>query len=300
MRVYLLTVKRRGEAKKIKFGGDGSPTDTPGFIQSFIEEHEASTGNTELERTWSFEPSPNNEPGKIRGLIRYGTFGFESDFVDPVTRERHYKRKKDHVEQIPLYFEFWFPEGFNGGFAVFQSFKGRSCVDMVRTAMRVAFEAKHPEYLLRVMRLVPSPGDKGVYSQAPVRKLSLVQRKATGDVVEKYFSGRRDKPVNVELTLTAGRGGSLGLLGALKKGIPSAAGGLFLDEDASVEAVAEIRVGKRIRKIGVYGVSADAGLIDISDSIKFGPDGHPDFASLIDEADQLLIELHEPLRYADL
>src|SRR5262245_48108074 len=85
------------------------------FISHFIDAHRTGIQNSELERSWYFELR-DEDPGNYRGYIHYGTFGFESNFVDAKTKKRNYRRKTTDVEEIPLYFEFWLPKKENFGF----------------------------------------------------------------------------------------------------------------------------------------------------------------------------------------
>lgn len=64
--------------------------------------------------------------------------------------------------------------------------------------------------------------------------------------------------------------------------------GIFEYEGVSfTKAHAEIRVGGKLRRIGIFGPSSDAGTIDVTDDVKF-KDGHPTFSSLAAQANQLL------------
>jgi hypothetical protein len=62
------------------------------------------------------------------------------------------------------------------------------------------------------------------------------------------------------------------------------------------EAVAEVRVGNKTRRVGVFGLSGDAGVIDITEDIKRGPDGHPTFNSLTNETGDILEDMYKALK----
>jgi len=62
------------------------------------------------------------------------------------------------------------------------------------------------------------------------------------------------------------------------------------------EAVAEVQVGNKKRKVGVFGLNSDAGVIDVTDDIVRGDDGHPTFKSLVKETNAILEDMYETMR----
>ena len=62
------------------------------------------------------------------------------------------------------------------------------------------------------------------------------------------------------------------------------------------KAVADIKVGNRIRPVGVFGDSKDVGLIDLTDAVERGEDGHPKFASMVKETKSILADFFSILR----
>jgi len=71
----------------------------------------------------------------------------------------------------------------------------------------------------------------------------------------------------------------------------------LIDFDSFDRATAEIDWNGRRRKVGVFGYSGEAGSIDVTDDVSFGANGHPTFASIQDQADELLGSYAEALGF---
>lgn len=295
LRVYLIAVSEVKKRKSIPLNSAGIRTSVASFFSDFAKKHSQVTGaanqDTERERSWYFEPRPSTNITISKGYIRYGTFGFESDLVDSKTRTRKYRRRTDDVEIIPLFYEFWHPPGSNYyAFVAFQSFQGRSCIELVTSSMRDAFSKQNPGFQLLFKKLLPT-GASGVYSAAPVKSLRLIKRNAPADVVDRYLKAHVGHAIDFEIRLTARRKGFLGKLGAVTDSLRPAKVGVVEHDGVSFEeAVAEIDFGGKRRPIGIFGHNSEAGVIDLTDAIKRGPDGHPTFDSLSKESRTLLME----------
>lgn len=295
IRVYQVSAHKKNSRGSNPAEASELATDVPTFLANFITGNAAAIHNTELERSWYFEEKENDEGGS-RGYVHYGTFGFESNFVNSATKKTNYRRKVDDVEEIPLFYETWHPAGSSFGLLAFQSFQGRSCISLVFHHMAAAFEAANPAYILRYKKLLPNDVKGSLYSTAPVKRLRLIKRNASSDDASRYFPGTKPSMVDFEVSVSAKRKGTLGEFGAVTKGLhQNAAGVVVHDGIAFNEAIAEISVGGRLRRVGVFGSDTDAGVIDLTEAITLGADGHPTFASMKAESDVILTDFFNVL-----
>ena len=159
--------------------------------------------------------------------------------------------------------------------------------------MQESFEKANPGFVIVFKKLLPNDLSGSMYYSAPVKKLRLIKRNASKDLTDKYLGERTRQTIDFEVSLTAKRNGNLGLLASLSRSLKKDALGVITHEGISFgEAVAEIRVGGRTRRVGVFGNNSDAGVIDLTDVIVRGPNGHPTFASLEKESNALLKDFH--------
>ncbi len=181
VRVYLISLQRRSKPEALPFNISGVGTPPLKFISDFVLQHAKTTENADHERSWSFEEKSSNGSGNSKGHIYYGTFGFESDFVDAKTRKRKYRRGVTDTEIIPLFYEFWHPKDADYSFAVFQSFQGRSCVNLVMTRMQEVFSTSSPGFALRFKKILPTDNAGSLYN-SPVKKITLIKKNASADL----------------------------------------------------------------------------------------------------------------------
>jgi hypothetical protein len=291
LRCYLVTAQRDRDTKRLAFD-DAFEFEFPpaSFLKNFVESNAESTRDHDRERSWYFEVVEDSKSeGNSKGYIHYGTFGFESDFVNSKTKKKQYRRKVDDVEEIPLFYEIWRPVDADYAFAAFQSFAGRSCVTLVTKAIEDAFRNANEGSSLKFKKLVPTDGTSGVFADAPVKQLRFIKRNASSDIADRYI-GESDNPIDMELLLKARRKQSLGKFGEISRTLNkiTKAGVIEYDGVQFGEAIANIRVGGRYRPVGIFGISSDAGVIDVTADVKRGADGHPIFTSIEKQSEAIL------------
>lgn len=295
LRCYQITAHRRGDTTPMTFSDEDFELTPATFISNFVARHVTAVPSDERERSWYFEEREATGVGSSVGYVHYGTFGFESNLVNYRTKRRNYRRKTDDVEEIPLFYEFWCPSHADYGLAAFQSFQGRSCIGLVMERMEQDFERANPGYRLKFKKLLPNDSEGSLYSTAPVKELRLIRRHAPSDVTDRYFPGRAPQDVDFEVVFVARRRRHLGPLGEISSSLrrDRVTGLVTHDGIEFGEAIAKIKVGKRLRPVGVFGLNTDAGVIDITEVIERGLDGHPTFESVQEQSDEILSDFHQ-------
>ncbi|MCZ8141227.1 MAG: hypothetical protein O9273_06135 [Acetobacteraceae bacterium] len=295
VRGYCVRLLRRGEPKFLPIHSRELREPVAEFFQKFFLDHASSTTNEKKERMWFFEELQRGNRGDSQGYIHYGTFGYQAAIIDSKTKKRNYIRKITDAEQIPLFYDLWFPDGALFGLMAFQSFQGRSCKELVYNKMREIFEEKNPGYTLGFRKLMPTQDSSSPFGDAPVKRLVLKRRSVSSDVAENYLG--KIESVDLELTLSAQGRGSLGKLSHFVKKMKDTGSGILTYEGKDYEeALVEVKIGKKIRRIGLTDAEGDFGVIDITDNVEHGPDGHPTYTSVSSEIREILMKFHEILR----
>jgi hypothetical protein len=296
LRAYLITIHKKGDRALLPFSARELSVAPDKFLETFISKHLTPTRSDAMERSWYFEEKYDDGPGNSAGYIHYGTFGYESNLKDNKTKTTQYRRQIDDVEEIPLFYEFWLPEGVNYGFVMFQSFAGKSCINLVLAELQEVFSNGNSGYLLKVKKLLPTNSSGGLYNSAPVKKLRLVKRNASRDLTDRYLGSQGPASVNFEVRLSAKRSKNLGTFGNIANSlVPNAAGVVIHDGIEFTEAIAEVEIGGRYRRVGVFGSDTEAGVIDVTEEVTKGKDGHPTFDSLRQQSDAILVDFHKSL-----
>lgn len=296
LRIYQISIRQKGNSKPIVLESDELETSTQNFIADYIRKHSKITQSAELERSWYFEVRENDNLSSCRGYVHYGTFGFESNFVDGKTKARNYRRKTTDVEEIPLYFEFWCPPRENFGFVGFQSFQGRSCINLVMSGLKQAFENENSDFTFVYKKLLPSDANGSILAKAPVKRLRLIRKDAPSDLADRYFRNPSQDSIDFEIIVSARRRKSLGSMSSLLKSIKTTKGVIMDDGVDFNEAVAEIQIGNKTRRVGILGANGDAGVIDLTNEVDRGPDGHPTFKSLKKATNEILDDFYETIK----
>ncbi|MBC9209755.1 hypothetical protein IBL26_23160 [Roseomonas aerophila] len=292
-RVYEVTFHKKGEKICLPHTSDEFSVPPKKFLESFVKFKSSSSHNSEKERSWRFLEIDKTEGGGSRGHIKYGTFGFESDFVDTQTKKTKFKRGVNDAEEVPLFYEFWLPKNSNKLFFLFQSFQGRSCVQMAMSEMQEKFEEENEGLSFKYQKLLAnSLGSSS--AGLPVRRLRLIKRGAPSDIANEYFGDSDNDQIDYELSFTARPRKFLGLFSQLMKSMPKETGSVLKYEGLEFnEAYADVRVGRRVRRVGLFGVSSDAGVIDLSDDVERGPNGHPTYESMCELSDGILADFYD-------
>jgi hypothetical protein len=162
--------------------------------------------------------------------------------------------------------------------------------------MKEVFESESPGCNLVFKKLMPFSMRGSAFYEAPIKRVRLIRRKTAVDPADAYLGIGSGESIDMELILSARRRRHLGRLGTLKTRMPSDASGMIEYEGLEFdEAVAEIKLGNRMQKVGVFGHNSEAGVIDITHSVVKGTDGHPTFDSLQHETTILLTEFFKSI-----
>ena len=290
LRFYRIQIRKQGSKNVLGTSEDIGGGDLFHQITNFVNDFRNPVVLEEEERTWFFEPVGTSSVRTIHGSVRYGTTGFESKLVDSKTKAENYLRKVTDVEEIPLYFQFWIPADENFGLLAFQSFQGRSCIFHVQDAARKYIEEKAIGYTLNFRKLMPYQIGDDRFLNAPLKELRFVKKSVPNDIADRYLHGMDAKEVDFEVVLKAKRRKSLGLFKDIAKVMPADKGvTVIMADGVGFDAVkAGIDVGGKRRVVGLFGSGEDAGVIEVTDKVPRGRNGHPSFDDLTNEVDELM------------
>ncbi|WP_276931521.1 hypothetical protein [Elstera cyanobacteriorum] len=102
--------------------------------------------------------------------------------------------------------------------------------------------------------------------------------------------------VDFEYVMSAKRNRSLGSFFSIFSKIKSGSRSMVVHRGIEFSEVsAEIKVGDKVRTVGILGPNKDFGVIDLTDSVDIGKNGHPTFQFLKRETDTILKDFNETL-----
>lgn len=86
----------------------------------------------------------------LRGLVKIGEYGVESDLIDHRTGALKYRRSADEADMIPLFYLMYAPLGAKSGIMLLQSTQGRGMKSVLGPLVDKYFEEHYPEYKLMI------------------------------------------------------------------------------------------------------------------------------------------------------
>jgi len=209
--------------------------------------------------------SQKDDVNTQHGLIRYGTFGYGTDVEDVTTGIIAHTRTTEEADTIPLYYRFWWPDGYTYGLWAFQSYSGRSCATSVLSEFRSQYRDWFPDWKVEAKKIVHD--ELAEHKVKSVKKITLVKPRASGGTVAQAL--RPTNPnveVDVSLEVTARGKGTFGRLGDIKDRLK---GNMSVDGTDFSRAYATVSVNGKPKKIGVIGVSSNTGVIDVTEQVTF-------------------------------
>jgi hypothetical protein len=213
----------------------------------------------------------------LYGLIKYGTTGIASDIIDPVHNVVQLRREKNFIEEIPLFFIFYMPEGEDTWYVASQSFGSRSCSTAFNRAL-FDFFRERSNLILQVQKVMPIDGLE--MEPRPVQKLTLIRRRVDSEEFPNQL-GHLARELMVTMSISIDGRGALGLFSEIRDRLEGRADrALVYDGIEFDEAQATVKVGNSYRKVGLLGASNNAGVVDVSDQIERDDDDFPTFESI--------------------
>ena len=303
LRIYRAFITKDGDTKGVEFSENSTTADPYVFIHKFLSNENLKVVNDLSQRNWHVKDITyaSEDNRNFFGTIRYGIYGFESDLVDTKTSEVVHNRALHHAEVIPLSFHVWSPTDANWAYICMQSFQGRSCVTVVQEVISEEFTKANEGYRLRFVKISPSDGEAKALFDHQVREIRLSKKHTPTDRADVYAGKVHLSTAKYQLSIQAQRNGTLGRLGDVKEFFNTkknldGTGVIEFEGDQFDEVSAEVRVGRKTRIVGVIGYNNDAGVIDITNDVVFGDDGHPTCMSVYSESNSILIDIHSVLK----
>ena len=255
------------------------------FIDNFVSFHETDAIEG-ADRTSRLSDTTSNEEFSS-GLIRYGTTGIASNIIDPRTNEVQLRRQKEFVEEIPLYFSFYTPDGEDTWYVVSQSYGTRSCSSAFNRSF-LTFFTDRSEKSLTIQKVMPIDGSEMEYRN--VQKITLVKRRVPSEAARNQV-GNLAKELKTSLSISIDGRGSLGMFGNIRDYVEQQEDvALVFDGIEYEEMQATVKVGGSYRKVGIIGPNNNAGVVDVSDQIVRDDDDFPTFSSIDAVSDQICQE----------
>ncbi|MEM5475316.1 hypothetical protein [Pacificibacter sp. AS14] len=290
LHVYSLKLRTKGKNHRIvPFGTSTEGELLRRAVELLINLHTSPTiEGSIIPRPWYFE-NKKTDGFSTYGLIKYGSSGFESTIVDGKTRDVMYDKKATDLDVIPIYYHFWVPDSGDQAFLAIQTIGLRSCVNKVQDALSKSVRMLSDRHVVDQNPI--SLADTKTFGNAPVTTLSFVQREVSSDAASNAIF--ENQVFDVGYTLKSQPKENLGTFSQVKQKLfgRTSDDQIEINNDSYSEATASVKIGGKIRRVVILGVSKNSGKIDITEHVDCDLTGHPKFDSIHEETKNVLKDI---------
>ncbi|MBO9407442.1 hypothetical protein J7399_08395 [Shimia sp. R9_1] len=239
--------------------------------------------NSLKKRTYRSELLPDGSDF-FHGNIQYGIYGIASNIArgaitdaDEISEGENelevVERDVDDLEEIPIYFQCYFPPNSKNGYIAFQTYQTRSCAGLVLGHLVGEFNRAYElqELKMTASKVMLSGEHDPVVRDAPVKELTLIRNKMKADPFDAYIADHVEE-IKLKMTIAAaGRGRSLGRYIGYFNSYQSQKDDILIYDGIEFEkAVALVDLGRnKRRKVNLIGYDSSAGSVEISDLIEY-------------------------------
>ncbi len=278
------------------------------FIKAFLTDLQTVSKNDERQKTIKIDTSNfkiSTKNRTIKGIIRSGEYGVESDIINSDTGKVVHRRKKEEADERPFYFLIHISENKKEGILILQRTGNLGVVDIINTKIREAFRQKYPDLIIEFHPMITKELANMFVNDGGIRQVVLTKYIQDSDLAEKVLNkdkSPKTKSISLEIKLKAPRGGFLKLKKNVKKFMSDPNARIFSfkgmdsmgfdkDYDASIQVVHN----GTTRTVDLSDTGQIRPYYDIDKDLTFDSNGHPTFDSINDSASGLLKDLKSEL-----
>ena len=243
------------------------------------------------------------EDHKTHGFIGSGSFGETGIGKDITDGSKSYNKTVKDAEEISFYFQFRaFPSN-DHGILILQKLGARGVKTPFSRLLTQHVRQRHGDYMVDFNPLAPNDYLLDLISRG-MREIHLIKRRKTGDDARRLREGSwPEDPRVVATVMKADRGSSFDLIDGLRKLVQGQATHAQMVEilgEQYDDLKVKVRVGQGEKTLTLTRDNPPVAQFDITDAVdQDGRNGgHPMFATLSREADDLMQRLIEDLGIA--
>jgi hypothetical protein len=294
---YTIEARKRN-ARKLEDTDDLEGEDLLDLFEEFLTGRRSASNDKNqkmLLRVQNFKRTGRS----CHGIIETGEYGYSSELINVDTFALAHLRKPEEAGMLPFFFQIYLPEDESLGLLILQRFGNIGIRGVFAKDFKAFFEKKQPEFSVAFKPIV-HPGQLGAYSKhGVVKRLTFRQLQLPKDIADAY-AGDNPEDIYVEYSIVAKRYGNLPVLKQiLRKLNDKSAHTLHIAEPSGFkdsQILLEVEMNGHTRTIDVRNLNKIRAYFDITDRIKFSPQGHPTFRSVLRESKSLIDDIWRSLR----
>jgi hypothetical protein len=239
----------------------------------------------------------DKEKRLFRGIIQTGDYGFETDLRNIEDGTVTHRRQKHEAEMLPFYLLISLPKDADEGIVIFQRISNQGIKDSFTRAFRSYFSMHYLDYDLEVNALIPGEIVTQYLNNGSIKKIRLIKYGLHNDITDNYkFQDHVEEKYYyyTEYQLCSFRDKKLPIVDPFVNYVTKKTDlkGLIEVQDFDYDNIKiEVLINKRRRTINLSNLDSIKAYYDITDKVKIGEDGHPQFDSIDAIAYEYLADL---------
>ena len=228
---------------------------------------------------------------RISGIIEAGEYGYRADLYNVAISAVSHQRVIDEAEMLPFYFLINVPQQQDEAILILSRRSQRGIRTILLQDFQSHFNAIYPGTALEINPLVPQSMIDEL-SRGRITEIRLIKFVIPPDIADALrVGGHVETAGTLEMSVLAGRNGSWPIFANVRDvllGTRDVNRVLELDGFEYDNAKIRFDIGGKTRTVDLSNIMKLRALIDISDQVTVGPDGHPEFSSVDTIANNLL------------
>jgi hypothetical protein len=295
---YLLRIRDVENRKWLQLDSFTTDQDLFDRMSEYLEGLTSPSLDTVNKKLIKLRPPLRKRARVLAGIVETGEWGYTSQLQDVTSEKITYKRKVAESENFPFYFLIAIPESSDKGIVILQRFGNRGIRTQFLSDFQDQFQSTFGNLRVSINPLAPgSLIDQYLSRQGRVTMIRLIQFQPPDDIADLFGSkAKAAKEVYTEYVIRAKAHKRIPIFDRIHDVLEGRRKASHLVEIAGFDPKI-IKIGVsfqgRQRTLDIENVGRIRAWYDISDDVKVGPDGHPQFKSIDKLARELLSELKQ-------
>lgn len=221
----------------------------------------------------------------IRGKIRTGDYGYETEIVDTNDGATKYTKSATEAEVLPFFFMVYIPENKDEGLLVLQRFGNLGITNTLKNSINKYLSGKDTleGYSVELKSLIPEEVITNLVNNGNVTTVKFKKFGISRDIADQFDGGgHREIAGTTELKIVAKSGIPLkSKIRAVLRGQRLASNMIELDDFAYDTVSIDVNVNGERRTVQLDNLNSFKAYYNVTDRIRFGEDGHPTVSSLL-------------------
>ena len=287
---FSIRIRRRNDRHRCTLSEFNGEHDAFDILNRYLSQGRLNTDIDRLKKSYHLSELIADQR-TLSGIIKCGSYGYESDIVEKDTGAEVHHRETEEAELLPFYFQIYVPVGENEGIVLLQKFGAFGLTSIFRHMVIGRFNGAFRNYKLELSPLIPEALLEDYFGSGRIAKLRLIRFTLPADIADSLQHAHHEDECEVELSIKAKRGNSLAIRERLLdvfRGTRPATRILELESFDYVTSKVELEIDGKSKTIDMADFAKMRPTFDITNTVEYGDDGHPTYESIANEGNEIM------------